>query len=133
MTCGVYGNIVVAKSLCNIDQTDTFADFDLAAFLTIATSIIDDKLETYETVLPLTPVPAKITVIANYYAAGIYMQRAKPDEPVHEYTTYADKELIMYITDKYGVGNAGRKGKVVVHEHTHCIEYPYTHAHYWGT
>ena len=94
----VYGDIASVKRLCSINQVDTFADLDITAFLNIAASIIDGKLADYIDDLPLSPVPALISVIANFYAAGIYMQRAKPDEPVHPYTTYAEQELALYIT-----------------------------------
>lgn len=97
----IYGGVAVVKRLCSIDQIDTFADLDITAFLNIAAYLIDDLLKNYESTLPLSPVPDMITVIADYFAAGIYMQRAKPDEPIHPYTTTAEQKLAEYIKKEY--------------------------------
>jgi hypothetical protein len=87
--------------------------------------MIDAKLTEHESTLPLSTVPDKIGVIAEFYAAGIYMQRQKPDEPVHAYTTYADLKMAEYITDTYSINDAGRPGKIFTHTdstHTHTTE-----------
>jgi hypothetical protein len=97
----IYGSVAVVKRLCSIDQTDTFADLDIAAFLNIAAYLIDERLEDYESTLPLSPVPSIITVVANYFAAAMYMQKNKPEEaPMHGYWGLADTELTEYIQRK---------------------------------
>jgi len=98
----VYGSLAVARRLCNIEQTDDFADDDLTAFLNIAAQIIDDKLGEYEDTLPLSIVPDEIAVIANFYAAGLFMQRNSKDEVVHPYFELAALKLSVYMERVYG-------------------------------
>ena len=98
----IYGSITVVKRLCNIDVSETFPDLDITAFLNMAAYIIDERLEDYESTLPLSPVPNIITVIADYLAASMYMQKNKPEEfPMHAYWELGNMKLTEYIQREY--------------------------------
>ncbi len=90
-----YGNLVFVRYLCGID--DALKDTELNAFLSKASTFIDDALENYVTTLPVSPAPEILNSIAEYWAAGSYLQKDQLDEKDHRYLAFAQSKLQSYI------------------------------------
>jgi len=110
----VYGSLAEAKRLCNIAQAVTFADTDITAFLTeAAEDLINGPLGEFEETLPLSPVPGEINVIANLFAAGLYMQRNGKDEVLHPYFELAAQKFTAYMARVYDAADSLADAKLI--------------------
>jgi hypothetical protein len=91
-----YGDLQVVKHLtANADSTAE--DDTLTTFMQKATDFVNNKLQGKEKVLPLDPVPPEVASVAEFYAAGLYMQKDQPDEKEHPYIGIARGELDTYL------------------------------------
>lgn len=96
-----YGTLAVTRALSNITAGETQFDGELTIFLLKAADFIDAQLKNHESTLPLTTVPSIIDTIAEFYAAGLYMQNNAEQEKAHVYIEYAEKKLGEYVTSQY--------------------------------
>lgn len=95
-----YGNLTAVRRLCGLSTTDN--DEDLQGFMDDATEFINPQLQNHVST-PLATVPTEITVVANYYAAGLYLQREVTDDKEdHRYVKLAERKLSEYISRTYG-------------------------------
>jgi len=101
-----YGTLLVTRALSSITAGDTTFDVELTIFLLKAADFIDEKLKNYEATLPLVTVPSIIDTIAEFYAAGLYMQKNAESEKAHVYIEYAEKKLGEYVTSEYFSGTS---------------------------
>jgi phage gp36-like protein len=94
-----YGSVDSVKRLCGLATEDGY-DEVLTGFLEDATTFIDLQLTNHATT-PLDPVPGSIGVIANYYAAGLYLQRNMAEGKKHPHVEFAEAKLKEYIQITY--------------------------------
>lgn len=94
-----YGSLDSVKRLCGLAAEDDY-DEVLTGFLEDATIFIDLQLTNHATT-PLDPVPDSIGVIANYYAAGLYLQRNMAEGKKHPHVGFAENKLKEYIQIVY--------------------------------
>ena len=111
-----YGVVTVVRRLCGLD--DDSLDDDLVGFMEDAKEPINLKLSEYATT-PLTTVPTQIANVANYWAAGLYLQRNMAEGKTHPHVAYAEKLLREYINYTY---LSGREGKVYATEYEEIDE-----------
>ncbi|MCJ7559181.1 DUF1320 domain-containing protein [Candidatus Bathyarchaeota archaeon] len=95
-----YGSLSDVKRLCGLTKTENEYDIDLKGFLTDASALIDSQVAAHASV-PLDPVPDAINVIANYYAAGLYLQRNMAEGKKHPHVEFAEAKLKEYIQTAY--------------------------------
>lgn len=97
-----YGSLSVVRDLCGVTGDDF--DYSLLNCMDLATAEINDSLTqkqiSDETEIeydvespPLTTIPDIIHTVANYLAAGIYLQRNSPEEKEHPFTSRATSLL----------------------------------------
>ena len=67
-----YSTLEEVKALLRI--TDTTHDTEITTAISDADAKIDNKLQNYETVFPLTPIPSAINKASKYLAAGLYLK-----------------------------------------------------------
>jgi hypothetical protein len=96
-----YGNLTTVKRLCNIDTDDVSKDTAINVFMHKACDFVDSELTPYEDTLPLSTVPDQIGSVAEFYAAGLYLQKDQPDEKPHPFLAFAQAELTKYIQRAY--------------------------------
>lgn len=96
-----YGSLAVVKYLCNIELTDASKDTVVLVFMEKATSFVNSALEPYVSTLPLTSVPDAAASVAEFYAAGLYLQKDQVDEEPHPYLAFAEKKIGEYVKYKY--------------------------------
>ena len=88
------------KRLCGLTKTENTLDVDFAEFLADASALVDSQISPHDTV-PLDPAPDAINVIANYYAAGLYLQRNMAEGKKHPHIEFAESKLKEYIQTAY--------------------------------
>jgi hypothetical protein len=103
----VYGTLANIKILCGIEASEASFDTALTMCLSKADDFINNALAPYDSV-PLAYPGAVIVDIAEYYAAGLYMQRNIPDEKKHSYLMF-DKEWPRDCTGNYGASSSARE------------------------
>ncbi len=101
-----YGSLTTVKRLCSIDVDDTSLDTALNVFMNKACDFIDSALTPYESSLPLSSVPDQVGSVAEFYAAGLFLQKDQPDEKPHPFISFAQGELSKYINRVYGLGSS---------------------------
>jgi hypothetical protein len=114
-----YSDVNTVKILCSIEPDETYADTDITKARTTADAIINNHLSIYTTT-PLTTTPASIVAVANFLAAGTYMQKNAEGEKEHVYWQKGMKILSDYIQVQYSAKKpngaitlAFRRGKAV--------------------
>lgn len=95
-----YGSLERVKRLCNLAAT-TANDQDLNDALIDADRLINSRLEANSVTVPLTVVPGTLHTVAEYLAAGSYLQNTSPDEKPHPYLEKGEKLLTECIQVKY--------------------------------
>jgi phage gp36-like protein len=95
-----YGSLERVKRLCGLANT-TANDQDLNDALIDVDRLINSRLEAHDVTIPLTAVPGILHTVAEYMAAGSYLQNTSPDEKPHPYTEKGEKLLAAYILGKY--------------------------------
>jgi hypothetical protein len=115
-----YGTLSNLKTLCSIDLGETSFDAALTMCLSKANDFINNALSPYDTV-PIAYPGAVIVDIAEYYAAGLYMQRNIPDEKKHSYLAFAEEKLQECIKTNY-TNSRGARGKVVASAYKYIDE-----------
>lgn len=95
-----YGSLERVKRLCGLAGT-TVNDQDLNDALIDADRFINSQLEANGVAVPLTVVPGILHTIAEFMAAGSYLQNTSPDEKPHPYIGKAEKLLDEYIQREY--------------------------------
>jgi hypothetical protein len=115
-----YGTLVNLKILCGIDAAETGFDAALTMCLTKADDFLNNALAPYTSV-PLSSPDPIIVDIAEFYAAGLYMQKNIPDEKKHSYLAFAEEKLESYIKNSY-TASSGVRGKVVVSTYKYIDE-----------
>jgi hypothetical protein len=108
-----YGSLAVVKYLCNIKLTDTSKDAVVLVFMEKATSFVNSALKPYVSTLPLSSVPDVVASVAEFYAAGLFLQKDQQDEKPHPYMAFAEEKLQSYVETEY-VKNQHVAGKVRV-------------------
>jgi phage gp36-like protein len=101
-----YGSLERVKRLCNLAGT-TVNDQDLNDALIDADRFINSQLEANGVTIPLTVVPGILHTIAEFMAAGSYLQNTSPDEKSHPYIGKAEKQLADYIQREYSTDYVG--------------------------
>lgn len=94
-----YGSLDVVKHLCSV--SGGAEDEVLLSFMAKATAFVDIALAEYESTLPLDSVPSEVASVAEFYAAGLYLQKNQPDEKKHSYLEIAQAELAKYVASEY--------------------------------
>lgn len=95
-----YGSLERVKRLCDLG-TVTTRDQDVNDALIDADRFINTQLTAHSITVPLTVVAGILHTIAEYMAAGSYLQNASPDEKPHPYTLKGEKLLNDYIMQTY--------------------------------
>lgn len=95
LTAAAYGSLTMVKYLCNV--SDVLHDTELNTFLSKVCAFIDNALKNYVDTLPVVPATEILNTIAEYWAAGLYLQKDQLDEKAHHYVTYAEGKLAVYI------------------------------------
>jgi len=95
-----YGSLERVKRLCGLAGT-TANDQDLNDALIDADRLINSRLEAHSVTVPLTVVPGILHTVAEYMAAGSYLQNTSPDEKPHPYIEKGAKLLAEYIIQIY--------------------------------
>jgi hypothetical protein len=106
-----YGSLERVKRLCNLAGT-TVNDQDLNDALIDADRFINSQLEAYGVAVPLTVVPGILHTVAEYMAAGAYLQNTSPDEKPHPYIWKGEKLLDEYIQREYATDAESYVGSV---------------------
>jgi hypothetical protein len=99
-TAQPYGSLERIKRLCGLAGT-TSNDQDLNDALIDADRLINSRLEAHSVTVPLTVVSGILHTIAEYMAAGSYLQNTSPDEKPHPYLEKGEKLWVEYITQNY--------------------------------
>ena len=115
-----YGTLANVKVLCSIAADGETFDDELTFLLGKASDFIDDALRPYEANLPLNDPEAVIGDVAEFYAAGMYLQKNAPDEKPHGYVQFAERKLQDYVKNIYGA--AGSRGVVKASSYTEIDE-----------
>jgi hypothetical protein len=77
-------------------------DDELQLYLAKAAEFIDDALKNL-TAVPLSPVPAIIDTIAEFYASGLYLQKAIEPNGEHPNVVLAERKLLEFASSlKHG-------------------------------
>jgi hypothetical protein len=92
----------------------------LTICLSKAKEFINNAIAPYDSV-PLVCPDAATVDIAEYYAAGLYMQRNIPDEKKHSYLMFAEEKLQECIKINY-TNSRGARGKVVASAYKYIDE-----------
>ncbi len=108
------------KILCGIDAATGSFDTALTMCLSKADGFINNALAPYVSV-PIVSPDAVLVDVADFYAAGLYMQRNIPDEKKHSYLAFAEEKLQSYIKNSY-TASSGVRGKVVASKYTYIDE-----------
>ena len=96
-----YSTTAQVKEVLGI--TETTWDTEITACITDADARIDNKLRNYESTLPLSPVPAQVSIISKYFAASLFRERRDP-AGAKAFVETALAYLSEYINEKYFVG-----------------------------
>ena len=116
----VYGSLENVKVICSIcAEVDSFDD-ELDLLLVKASDFINDALRPYVASLPLGSPAGVIEDVAEFYAAGLYLQKNALDEKPHSYLVFAERKLADYVRNNFGL--AGVRGKVKVSSYSEIDE-----------
>jgi hypothetical protein len=96
-----YGTLDSVKVLCSLAADIESYDDELNLLLAKASDFIDDALRPYEEDLPLSKPDAVIGDVAEFYAAGLYLQKNAPDEKPHGYVQFAERKLQDFVKNNY--------------------------------
>lgn len=116
-----YSSLVNVKILCGIDSAETSLDPALNMCLSKTDDFLNNALTPYVSV-PIANPDTVVVDIAEFYAAGLYMQRNIPDEKKHSYLVFAEEKLAGYIKNSYTSASLGVRGKVVASKYTYIEE-----------
>jgi hypothetical protein len=94
------------KVLCSVANDVESFDDELNLLLEKASDFIDDSIRLYEAELPLSSPDAVIGDVAEFYAAGLYLQKNAPDEKPNGYIEFAERKLADFVKNNYATASA---------------------------
>jgi hypothetical protein len=95
------------KVLCGIDAPAESLNTALNMCLTKADDFLNNAMEPYTSV-PLSSPDPVVVDIAEFYAAGLYMQKNILDEKKHSYIMFAEEKPEGYIKNSYAASSGVR-------------------------